>query len=112
VGLAVPERIKIMEHIVQFGISIDDDTISKRIQENAEKIIIQKIEQDVKKNIFSTDYRGNSIALNYTAENIFKAWLDSHADEIIQIASKALADRMVKTKAVKEAINNVLEGNK
>lgn len=101
-----------MEHIVHFGISIDDDAITKRIQENAEKIIIQKIEQDVKKNIFSIDYRGNSIGLNYIAESIFNKWLDSHKDEIIQVASKALADKMIKTKAVKEAINKVLEGDK
>lgn len=101
-----------MEHIVQFAIGIDDEAIAKRIQENAEKIIIQKIQQNVEKCIFTTDYYGNSKnRLNATAETMFLNWLDSHKEEIIQLASKALADKMVKTKAVKAAIENVLEGD-
>lgn len=99
-----------MEHIVQFAISIDDEAITKRIQENAEKIITQKIQQNVEKCIFLKDYRENVLGLNYAAEKIFIIWLDSHKDEIIQSASKALADKMIKTKVVKEAINNVVEG--
>ncbi len=99
-----------MEHIVQFAIGIDDEAITKKIQENAEKIITQNIQQRVERCIFGTDYRGNpENRLNYSAETMFMKWLDSHKDEIIQYASNALADKMIRTKAVKTAIENVLE---
>jgi hypothetical protein len=107
----VPERIDVMEHIVQFAIGIDDNAIVKRIEENAEKQIIQEIQGRVEKCIFSTDYYGKpENRLKYTAENIFKDWLESHKDEIIERATAILVSNMMKTKAVKTAINNVLEG--
>lgn len=100
-----------MEHIVQFAIGIDDEAITKRIQENAEKIITQSIQQKVEKSIFATDYYGKlENRLNYRAETIFKDWLESHKDEIIKGAVEALASNMMKTKAVKTAINTVLKG--
>lgn len=102
-----------MEHIVQFAIGIDDDVITKRITENAEKIIIQQIRQQVEKCIFETDYYGKpKNRINYAAENIFVNWLESNKDLIIKRATEALVFNMMKTKAVKTAINNVLEGDK
>ena len=100
-----------MEHIVQFAIGIDDEAITKRIQENAEKVITQKIQQNVERCIFEMDYRGNPESrLKYVAETIFRDWLESHKDDIINRAVEVLASNMMKTKAVKTAINNVLEG--
>ena len=100
-----------MEHIVQFAIGIDDEAITKRIQESAEKIITQQIQQKVEKCIFETDYYGKTTnRLNHAAETIFVKWLESNKDEIIKRAAEALASNMMKTKAVKTAINNVLEG--
>ena len=100
-----------MEHIVQFAIGIDDEAIVKRIEENAEKQITQNIQQRVENCIFTTDYYGRpENRLKHTAEKIFVDWLESHKDEIIQRASATLASNMLKTKAVKTAINNILEG--
>ena len=101
-----------MEHIVQFAIGIDDNAITIRIQENAEKIITQNIQRKVERCIFETDYQGNvQDRLRYTAETLLLKWLDSHKKEIVRLASKALAERMIKTKAVKTAIEIVLEDN-
>jgi len=101
-----------MEHIIQFAIGIDDEAITKRVQENAEKTITQEIQKKVEQCIFKTNlYGATEKHLNYTAETMFLNWLDSHKEEIIQLASKALADKMIKTKAVKAAIENVLEGD-
>ena len=100
-----------MEHIVQFAIGIDDDAIVKRIEERAEKQIIEDIKGRVESCIFATDYYGRpENRLKHTAEKIFTDWLESHKDEIIQRASATLASNMLKTKAVKTAINNILEG--
>jgi uncharacterized membrane protein YheB (UPF0754 family) len=108
---AVPERIDFMEHIVQFAIGIDDEAITKKIQENAEKQITQNIQQKVEKSIFATDYYGKPTNhLTHHAETMFKNWLEEHKDEIINRASATLAANMAKSKAVKTAINNILEG--
>jgi hypothetical protein len=99
-----------MEHIVQFAIGIDDEAITERIQENAEKIITQNIQQKVERSIFKFDYRGRAEnRLNDAAETVLTNWLESHKDEIIKLASKALADKMIRTKAVKTAIDGVLK---
>ncbi len=99
-----------MEHIIQFGIGIDDEAIVKRVQENAEKIIVQSIQQRVEESIFETSYRGEiTTRLKCAAENLLMKWLESHKDEIIQAASVLLADKMIKTKAVKTAIEGVLK---
>jgi len=102
------ERIDFMEHIIHFGITIDDDAIAKQIQKNAEKTITENIQKNVEQCIFSTNYYGEN-KLNYVAEQLIMDWLDSHKDEIIQIASKVLAEKMIKTKAVKTAIEDVLK---
>ena len=43
-----------MEHVVQLGISIDDDAIQKQIMKTAEKTIIGEIKSDIAKQIFYT----------------------------------------------------------
>jgi hypothetical protein len=99
-----------MEHIVQFAIGIDDAAIAKKIEENAEKIVIQKIQQKVERSIFRSNYYGKvENCLNQGAETVLINWLESHKDEIIKLASKALADKMIRTKAVKTAIDGVLK---
>ena len=42
-----------MEHIVQFGISIDDKVIADRIKNNAEKTITDKLFEEVKGVLFA-----------------------------------------------------------
>ena len=43
-----------MEHIVQFGVTIDDEAIKKRIEESAKKQITDDISKDVKKTIINS----------------------------------------------------------
>lgn len=102
-----------MEHIVQFAIGIDDAAIAKRIEENAEKIIVQKIQQKLEKVLFVCDWNGNPTNhLKENAQDIFNDFLNDHKDEIIKCACDALAEKMVRTKVVRNAIENVLEGGK
>jgi hypothetical protein len=103
-----------MEHIVQFAISIDDDTIAKRVCENAEKVITNSIQKEVEGNIFRNDYYAGRRRTELTseAESIILAWLDSNKDEIIQHAGKLLADKLAKTKAAKTVLEEVLNNDK
>lgn len=100
-----------MEHIVQFAIGIDDEAIVDRIQSNAEKVITEKLHKQVARCIFQSNYRGETFdRLNDVAEQVLLRWLDSHKEELVKLASEVLADKMARTKAVKTAINNVVEG--
>lgn len=97
-----------MEHIIQFGIGIDDDRIRKSIEENAEKIILKNIEDSVRSSLFKKDYYGrgySKIPTDYLDEKV-DDFLKAHKDEILDMAATKLADRLAKSKRGKE----ILEG--
>ena len=99
-----------MEHILQFAIAIDDDAIVKRIEENAEKSIIKDLRDKVGKIMFGTNaYTGREReALCRWAEELFLKYLEDHKAEIIELSAKYLAEKLTKTKAVREAVQDVL----
>jgi hypothetical protein len=95
-----------MEHIIQFGIGIDDDAIRKRIEEGAEKQIIKNIEDGVRSSLFQKDYFGkeyNKVPTVYLDRKI-DAFLGKHRDEILDMAAAKLADRLAKNKRGKEIL--------
>lgn len=100
-----------MEHILQFAIAIDDDTIVKRIEENAEKSITKDLRDKVGKIMFGTNaYTGREReALCRWAEELFLKYLEDHKAEIIEIAADHLADKLARKKAVLEAARSVAE---
>lgn len=98
-----------MEHIVQFAISMDDETIKKRIEENAERVITKNIENSIRSTMFKVDRYGYKQGLDYYVEQLFTNWLESHKDEIIELATDKLAKNMSRTKAVKNAIEGILK---
>ena len=77
-----------MEHIIQFGVTIDDEKIEKRIVENAEKTITADIKKKVEKNIFETDYYGEPTGkLTCKVQDLVRDWLNDHSDKIIELAA-------------------------
>lgn len=102
-----------MEHIVQFGIGIDDEAIRKIVMEKAEKSIVEdlkkQIRTDIDKQIFVIDngWYGNEnrrVGLQDWVNDLVVKLLEEHKTEIIERASERLADKMSRTKAVKEAM--------
>lgn len=94
-----------MEHIVQFAISIDDKTITERITQNAEKVIINQLANDVKKVIFRTDWGKTTNQPSNFTEQKFDEFLDNNRDKILEIAGKYLAEKLVRTKRGKEILD-------
>lgn len=102
-----------MEHIVQFGVGIDDEAIKSRIYEVAEKQILETLTHDVKSALFEKDYRGRK---NKEFTDIPTAYLDSRItiylescrDDIIELAAEKLADRLCRTKKAKERLDIIL----
>ena len=105
-----------MEHIIQIGISIDDEQIKKTIEKNATQQVVATFRNDVIKEMTGkhnyTKYEYSLEMLKVINEQI-GTFLDANREEIIEIASEKLAERLVKTKKVRDmvtsTINNLLE---
>lgn len=101
-----------MEHVVQLGISIDDDAIQKQIMKTAEKTIVGEIKSDISKQIFYTGnpyYGSPKNELSERAEGIVKEWLDENSDKIIELAGKMVAEKVFRSKKWKDKYSEVTE---
>ena len=104
------------EHIVQFGINIDDEQIKKTIEKNAMQQVVATFRNDVIKEMTGkhnyTKFEYSTKMWNAINEQI-KTFLDENKEEIINIASDKLVERLAKTKKVKDmvtsTINNLFE---
>lgn len=93
-----------MEHIIQFGITIDDDAIKKNIEEKATKQIAGSVSQSLKDKLFSR-YGG----FTYDSQEMFRQFLDKYKDEIIANAVDQVVDSIKRSKKYKEALAKVAE---
>ena len=100
-----------MEHIIQFAIGIDDDAIAKKIEENAEKNITKDLRDKVGEILFGYNkWTGKEAdAITGWTESLFMRYLEDHKTEIIELAAKCLAEKLAKTKAVREATQEVVK---
>ena len=98
-----------MEHIVQFAIGIDDEAIRKRIEQTAEKQIVDSIKEDINDHIFrETTWAKDSVLQNWVKDIVVDAILE-HKDEIVTSAASQLCEHMKRTKAVREAVAGAVE---
>ena len=93
-----------MEHILQFAINIDDETIKKQIEQSAEKKIVDKLREDIKASIFTR--WGN---VSNKMEQIMADVMNSYKDEIINRASEQVADSIKRSKKYREALAQITE---
>ena len=107
-----------MEHIVQFAVGIDDEGIRKRIIETSEKQIIDRLYEECKSAVirksrrywnFENKDEKIKIVLNDLVFEAVDKMVTEHKDEIIDNASKILADRIGRTKAARETFRNIVE---
>ena len=101
-----------MEHIVQFAISIDDDTIVKRVTENAEKNITNDLKQQVANRMFERSYYQKNAdperdPLSNFSKNIIDNFFNENKEIIIEKAAELLADKLSRTKKAKEILNGI-----
>lgn len=101
-----------MEHIVQFAIGIDDQKIKDIIMGKAEKEIMATLTNDIRRHIFDKNYYGqpDEKFLSYWVKERVDKILSDSKTEIIELAAVHLADKLSRTKAVKEKVNEVLKG--
>lgn len=96
-----------MEHIIQFGVTIDDDAIKKNIEKNAVDKLVADIKKEVRNEIFVGS--GWNKGLSYKVQEIIKDALAEYKDEIIKEATTQLVDTMKRSKKYKEALAKIVE---
>lgn len=100
-----------MEHIVQFGINIDDSSIAEAIKRDAYKDVIKQLTDEARKALpkkyayggygkGEVDWRG---IIGEEVENRVGAIIDEKADEIVDIAVKRVYDSIIRRKPFREA---------
>lgn len=89
-----------MEHVFTIGINVDDDAICKAAVDAAAKAITKTIEETLLKKDY---YNRVSVVGEITKDTVGK-WLDDNADRVIDKAVAQLADRLARTKIVKEKL--------
>ena len=95
-----------MEHILQFGVTIDDETIKKRVEDAA----VKQLAQDLREQIFVTNrWNGNINGLNTLTEDIVKDVFAEHKDEIIRLAAELVADSMKHSKVYREKLKELAD---
>jgi trehalose-6-phosphate synthase len=98
-----------MEHIVQFGISIDDERIKKTVEEKAVSQICNSFRDDaIKVLVGSKDRYDYNCKVKEFVTAATAEFLEKYKDEIIEDTSKKLAERLSKTKAVKNMVESTL----
>lgn len=99
-----------MEHIVQFGISIDDKIIKKRLEENAYEDIIKHLVEDAENGLKKTGpfYNADQIDWTYYVNEAIDRMVDANRDQIIERAAELLKDSYVRTKAYRETMKNAI----
>lgn len=96
-----------MEHIIQFGVTIDDDAIKKNIEKNAVDKLVADIKKEVRDEIFTGS--GWNKGLSYKVQEIIKEALAEYKDEIIKEATAELVETMKRSKKYKEALAKIVE---
>lgn len=93
--------------IINIPISIDEHVFESKIQNEYDKIIKEKIVDEVIKTLERADSNWNGRA-EYGMKNLINNKLDDYIkdykEEIIDKAAKILADRVAKTKKAKEEL--------
>lgn len=93
--------------IINIPISIDERVFESKIQNEYDKIIKEKIVDEVIKTLERADSNWNGRA-EYGMKNLINNKLDDYIkdykEEIIDKAAKILADRVIKTKKAKEEL--------
>ncbi len=91
-----------MEHIVQFGVTIDDEKIEQEVTAQ----VARKLRDEVDK--LSGSGYGRDSRLQQMVNEAVDNYVKDNIDVVISRAVESLTERMMKTKKVKEALQEVL----
>lgn len=96
-----------MEHIIQFGVTIDDDAIRKNIEANALDAVVNAFVGEMKRNLPKT-YYGNNVDWRAVASRCVEDFVERNKEEIMEIAADRLVEKVKRTKAWREKYGEAL----
>ena len=100
-----------MEHIVQFGINIDDTAIAEAVKRDAYKEVIKQLTDEARKALpreYSYGSRGHCEVdwrgiIGEEVEKRVSAIISDKSDEIVEMAVKRVYDSIIRRKPFREA---------
>lgn len=95
-----------MEHVVQFGVTVDDEKIAKQAEESATKLVAKEISRQIFNLSRWTD---EPDGLNSVAEELIKNVIFGWKDEIVASAVEIITTSIRNSKKFKEAVDKVVE---
>lgn len=99
---------------VPVTIGVDEEKIAKAIENEVEDRVVKNITNEIKGIIYERTYYGKETndPLRQMINGQIQSILRDKEDFIVNEAAKILAEKMARTKAVKEAIKEVLDKTK
>lgn len=99
---------------VPVTIGVDEEKIAKAIENEVEDRVVKNITTEIKGIIYERTYYGKETndPLRQMISGQIQSILRDKEDFIVNEAAKILAEKMARTKAVKEAIKEVVEKTK
>lgn len=94
---------------VPVTIGVDEKRIAEEIQNDVEQQVVKAITKEVKNKMFSKNNYYQEDPLDTMVKNEVKRIVEDNKDQIIENASKLLCEKLSRTKAVKEAVQNVID---
>lgn len=93
-----------MEHILQFGINIDDDAIIKVVENRVSNEIKGELKQSIKDKLFTKWGEFTPLCKELMGELLVE-----YKEEIISKASEDVANSLKRSKKYKEALASIVE---
>lgn len=100
-----------MQRIIQISIDFDEEGIRKSIEKNAEKQVIGTVTQETRDWLKTRFNRFGKEEETYKelVENKINEIIEERKDDIVKEAITLLADKMYRSKKVREAMNELID---
>lgn len=100
-----------MHHVIELGISFDDEAIKKKLKEEGYNTIINQIKNDVEKQFYGV--YGNLKAPGSLARTMLEEAINNVVNEkkdiIVENVIKLLTEKIYKSRKVQQEINKMME---
>lgn len=97
-----------MEHIVQFGINLDDAAIKEAVVKKASNELYKQLESDSSDILFRKNYRGEVISTTERFDNYIFKWMDDNRNMILDAIVEKITDKIMHSNKIKSVIADKL----
>lgn len=94
---------------VPVTIGVDEKRIAEEIENDVEHQVVNSITKEVKNKMFSKNNYYQEDPINTMIKNEVKRIVEDNKDYIVENASKLLCEKLSRTKAAREAVQNVID---